>query len=211
MIRHNLSHGFFAVPRSATCANGMYLPQINDEDEPYGGVWCLIAPDGYAVDGEHGGRYIYRSLNDVIEDHARIIAQGECSTCGPRVVTFDTSSSTDADGCVVTNGKHYTETTVSEFRKYVLVYTANPTTRFIYGITLAAANDKFDYRYVSVLKSSDIDKALKFTINEAVDVRSRLQSSHLFDIWIVEPYSTYRLKRLVEERGYDLEMMQKSE
>lgn len=88
MISRDLGNGFRAVPRDAVTLNGIPLPQLNTQDEPYDGPWVLIAPNGYAVDGEENRPYVYRHIGMVKYDAARLTAYGEYSTCGG-IVTKD--------------------------------------------------------------------------------------------------------------------------
>lgn len=82
-IRHDCGNGFFAVPYNAVTLNGLELPQLNNEKEPYNGYWALIAPCGKAIDGEGGVRpYEYRTLDECKTDAENLHARGEYSYCG---------------------------------------------------------------------------------------------------------------------------------
>lgn len=82
MVSIDLGDGFRAVPQNAVCLNGMALPQINTATEPYSGRWCLVAPNGYAVDNEFCRPYVYADLDEAKEDKASLVKMGEYSTCG---------------------------------------------------------------------------------------------------------------------------------
>lgn len=47
MIKRDLGHGFYAVPRVVVTENGLPSVQLNTQEEPYYGVWCLITLNGY--------------------------------------------------------------------------------------------------------------------------------------------------------------------
>jgi hypothetical protein len=58
-----------------------YLSQLNTANDPYDGYWHLIAPNRRAVDNEHGGPYLYKSIEEAIEDKERLMEFGDYSTC----------------------------------------------------------------------------------------------------------------------------------
>lgn len=82
MIIKDLKNGYTAVPRDAVTLNGIPLPQLNTETEPYDGHWHIIAPNGRAIDGESGRPYVYDTLEEATEAAKEFAKSGEHSTCG---------------------------------------------------------------------------------------------------------------------------------
>jgi hypothetical protein len=82
MIEHDCGNGLIAVPHEAVTLNGIYLPRLNTQEESKVHYWHLVAPNGRAVDGETGGPYIYKSLDEAKEDAAKLAGMDEYSTCG---------------------------------------------------------------------------------------------------------------------------------
>lgn len=78
-ISHVLGNGFTAVPTDAVTLNGLYLPHISRATEPYNGSWCVIAPNGRALDGEDERPYYYRDLDHAKQDISTL--GDDYSTC----------------------------------------------------------------------------------------------------------------------------------
>lgn len=83
MIEIKIGEYFIAVPFMAVYRNGMYMRSLNTGEMPYRGSWNLVSMlDGFAVDGEGGGPYLYRELEEARQDGEELEAAGEHSTCG---------------------------------------------------------------------------------------------------------------------------------
>lgn len=81
MISIDVGNGFRAVPRDAVTLNGLPLPQLNTQCEPYQGTWHLIAPNNRAIDNVYGRPYLYQTLEELRLDAARLAVAKDYSTC----------------------------------------------------------------------------------------------------------------------------------
>jgi len=81
MVSRDLGDDFRAVPQEAVTLNGLPLSQLNTMQEPYSGRWHLIAPNGRAIDNEWGRPYLYLDIEEAVSDKAKLVKQGEYSTC----------------------------------------------------------------------------------------------------------------------------------